>query len=263
MPEFTRELERRNPVLTRTAWIHAGLAVLALALMPVDDRTLLGVSVWLKPFKFMVSLAVFLGTLAWLLEHLRGADRFVRVVSWGVSVTMLIETAALWTQAARGRPSHYNVTTPFDGVVFGVMGVMILLTSLLVAAATIAFFVRRLDLPRTYLWGIRLGLVVFLLGSAQGLMMISNRAHTVGAPDGGPGLPLVGWSTDAGDLRIAHALGLHALQILPLAGYVISRALASRSAALRLGLLGAFTLLYVGLMTGALAQALAGLPLLG
>jgi hypothetical protein len=48
-------------------------------------------------------------------------------------------------------------------------------------------------------------------------------AHTVGAHDGGPGLPGVGWSTQHGDLRIPHFFGLHGLQIIPFLGWLISR----------------------------------------
>ena len=106
----------------------------------------------------------------------------------------------------------------------------------------------------------RLGLVLFLVGSAVGGSMIQHLGHTIGGADGGPGLPGLGWSTRYGDLRAAHFLGLHALQALPLFGWLLTRyrpQLPRRGQAVGITL---FALLYAGAVAWLYWHALQGLP---
>jgi hypothetical protein len=167
------------------------------------------------------------------------------------------------TQAARGTTSHFNNETPFDGAVFSVMGALIAFNTLLVAVMLALFFLRTSEpLAPAYLWGIRLGLLLFLLGSLEGALMIANAAHTVGAPDGGPGLPLVNWSTRSGDLRVAHFLAFHALQLLPLAGFLLSRYKPLWTPRRQIACVLALALLYTAAVSLVFWQAAAGRPLL-
>ena len=95
------------------------------------------------------------------------------------------------------------------------------------------------------MWGLRLGLLLFVVGSVLGGFMIRNLQHTVGAPDGGPGLHGLGCSTRVDDLRVAHFLGMHALQALqalPLLGWVLSSTVPQQAA----GLTWAEAALYAG-----------------
>jgi hypothetical protein len=84
-------------------------------------------------------------------------------------------------------------------------------------------------------------------------------AHSVGVADGGPGLPLVGWSTTGGDLRVGHFVGLHALQALPLLALLLGTRLDQLT---RIRLLAVAGSAY-GILTVLLTwQALRGQPLL-
>jgi len=254
---WLRVLHRANPVLAWAGWVHVALLLLALAGLLLDQRLITGAPAWMKPAKFAISGLLYLWTLGWLLADLPApASGAVRLVSAAAALSMLVEMACICTQAARGTTSHYNGATAFDGMVFGLMGVFILINTLATIWAVYLVWHYQLHGPAGYVWGVRLGLLVFLVGSVLGGVMIRLGQHTVGAPDGGPGLPGLGWSTQAGDLRLAHFLGMHALQALPLLGWVLSHWQPRQASVLTwLG-----TAVYVAAVAALFIQAMRGVP---
>lgn len=256
--------------------VMAALSVIFLPLVVLDPRTLDGLPIWVKPLKFAVSFALYSFTWAWLLSLRHRAGRVSRWMGTLLVVAGMIEVVLITFQAARGRHSHFNVATPFDRGVFIAMGVTIGLLLVANLVAAILVIVER-QADRVSTWAVRLGLVVSSLGLASGSLMVTGvpgqswaenlaGAHTVGLPDGGPGLPLVGWSTVGGDLRVAHFVGMHALQLLPLAAMLLS-ALSARWAALRGEEVRARLVIVIGLAYGGLFllvlwQALRGQPLI-
>jgi hypothetical protein len=209
--------------------------VVCVVAMSFDARQITGVNAWLKPAKFGLSSAATCLTLAWMAGYLKD---WPRVRSWGARIfaaSVAIEIVVINMQAVRGTTSHFNVSTPFDKAAFIVMGVSICTLWLSMAALTSALMLQTIK-PESWQWAVRLGVLLSLVGAAGGGLMLKQSpiervapghplfgAHTVGAPDGGPGLPVVNWSTHHGDLRVAHFLGLHAMQAIPLIGLWLSR----------------------------------------
>ena len=109
--------------------------------------------------------------------------------------------------------------------------------------------------------GLALGLVsTFVLSVAFAGYMSNAGSHLVGAATNDVGgLAVMGWSRAAGDLRVAHFFGTHAMHAVPLAGFVAGRVLARRPAVLATW---AFALGWALLCAAAFAQALAGQPFL-
>ena len=199
-------------------------AVLSLAAMRFDQRELLGVNIWLKPFKFYFSTALYVGTVGWLLTYVdvpAGQKNWVGTIA---SLMMVGEMVGITLQAVRGERSHFNNSTALNAAIFGAMGLLILVNTILLGWLMWWLFTRNVPLPLGALWGCRLGLLLTILASIEGAYMAQSGAHTVGAPDGGPGWGWLNWSTTAGDLRVSHFIGLHGLQVLPLAGFLLSEA---------------------------------------
>jgi hypothetical protein len=263
MMDVLTELFRKQPVLAVTAWIHIGLALLMVLGLTIDHRSILGLNPWVKPLKFAVSISLYLFTIALFLSYFPGHSRMLFWATLVIAVTMLVEISLISLQAIRGTTSHFNVSTPFNAGVLYTMGIAISVNTLMICVIVWLFFDQPPALTASYLWGIRLGLIIFVFGSVQGFMMISRMAHTVGAPDGGPGLPIANWSAQHGDLRVAHFVGLHGLQIVPLVGYISGGGSgpdrgSTSSLTWVVGVAGIMT----GVMIWALAQALTGKPLI-
>lgn len=258
--QWLAELHRRDPVLAAVGWLHFGLLAALVLIAPFDTRVITGLNPWIKPMKFAVSIGMYLWTVGWLMAHVPAARAAKAFVRWAIAVAMTVEMVCITLQAARGLTSHYNVSTPFDALVFTTMGNLIAVNTL-AAMGLLVLFLRRLPLSPAYVCGIRLGTVLFIVGSLEALVMIHQGAHTVGAPDGGPGLPLVNWSSVAGDLRAAHLVGLHALQVLPLAGFALSRWKPGLTAGAQVGWVAALAALYCAAGLGLFRLAMLGRPL--
>jgi hypothetical protein len=255
-----RELRHRNRFLFAVTVLNVALAVLFTALIQLDGRVLLGRNVWTKPWKFATSIAIFTATIGWLLPSVSLGDRPERRVSYIIGTAMLIEIALISGQAARGVPSHFNRSTLFDTLISLVMVLTITVSTLTVAYVFWRVTRTSPSLSTPYLWGIRGGLLIFLIASFEGYLIVINGAHSVGTAPSAPGLPLLNWKLTGGDLRIAHFIGLHGLQVLPLTGYVVSRwdRVSERGA---LGLVSGVSALYGLLVAAVFGLALVGHPL--
>jgi hypothetical protein len=256
MSGFMASVKKRLARLWRA---DAPLTAVSLLMLPVlaacavglwlDPRSILGAPVWLKPAKFAASICVYGLSLAWVFSYMPTATRLKRFVGRTTALVFSIEVLIISLQAARSTTSHFNVSTPLNAALFTVMGVAIVVQTLTsVALATALWRLKLAD--RTLGWAFRLGLSIAILGGAVGGLMVQptpeqlsemkagrvsvSGAHTVGAPDGGPGLRATGWSNEHGDLRVSHFLGLHALQALPLLALCLRRTRLSEERRVRL-----------------------------
>lgn len=270
---FERAWQTNRPLMLLGV---ASLVLLAFAtvMAVLDPRLISGAPAWVKPMKFAISTVFYTLTLAWMLSYVQGRPRLVRAVSVATVLGLAMELALIVLQVGRGVRSHFNFSTPFDSAVFSTMAftiVVIWLMNLLAAWVVL----RQPFTDRAFGWSLRLGLLLTAVGAGVAFLMTSPTAqqlaqmqsgaaptfigaHAVGVPDGGAGLPFLGWSTEGGDLRIAHFVGLHALQMLPLLGFLINRAFAGLSERRRTALVVVGGAGYLGLIVALAWQALRG-----
>jgi hypothetical protein len=265
-------LWRTDRPLTATGLLMLAALAASVVGLRLDPRMITGAPAWLKPAKFAISIAIYSFTLAWVFSYLPAWRNTRRIVGWTTALALVLELAIIDLQAWRGTTSHFNVSTPLDLTLFAVMGAGILVQTMTSIAVAVALW-RQPFADRAMGWALRLGMSITILGGLTGGLMIQptaaqladarathrmtvSGAHTIGAPDGGPGLPGTRWSVEHGDLRVAHFAGLHALQVLPLAVLALRRRKMTETSRSHLVIIGAIS--YTALCALLLWQALGG-----
>ncbi|MGA6204432.1 hypothetical protein [Nocardia testacea] len=275
-----------RPLLLSSAAM-AGLVFVGLIAMVVDDRVLLGESVWLKPVKFGVAFLLYSLTLAWLLSLPHRGRRATWWLGVAFAVTAFVDVGFIVVQAARGTFSHFNTESdPVNeiGQMIFASGVPGLFFANLLIAVIVSI---RPGADRPTVWAIRGGLAMAVVSMALGYLMgftgsqLTRTAdgrlvelaagHTVvdaatreavGAPDAVAGMPLTHWSTLGGDLRIPHFVGLHGIQVVLAAVLILAwgakRYPRLRPARTRSRLIGVVILGWGGLQAITFWQAMRG-----
>jgi len=208
-------------------WLAVISTVGAVVLVPFwifDPRELGGVSAWEKPLKFFISSAIFSFTFSWLSSFITKGSRWVKLAGLLIAISLAVELILIVAMAALGTTSHFNVSTPAAIVIWSLMATFIsivLFATLFLSITILLQKQQELSLKLTLVLGslntaVGMGLAYLMtsptanqLASFQGIA----GAHAVGVSDGGPGLPFLGWSTVAGDLRVGHFFGLHSIQV--------------------------------------------------
>ncbi len=250
MLEFFSELKSRNETMYYYGLVCLALSVLFLLLTTFTNKKVYNINAWIKPFKFAFSTFLFAWAMAWYCFYLSAFN--ISLFNWSVILLLGFEIVYIAFQASKGQLSHYNISTPLYSFLYSLMAIAATIVTLYTGYVAYLFFVNDFpSLPDYYLWAIRLGMIIFVIFSLEGFVMGSRLTHTIGGPDGGPGIPILNWSTKFGDPRVAHFIGMHALQVLPFLSFYLLK---------NTTLTIALSVLYALLALATLIQALKGKP---
>ncbi|WP_322113623.1 hypothetical protein [Leptospira levettii] len=253
---------KRQPLF----WNGISMVVLTITMIPLlllDTRTLLGVNLWIKPIKFTLSLGIYSFSTLWILERFLADWKYNRITQIALTITSAIEIILITAQAARGENSHFNVSNPWNQIVFSVMGTSISIFWLFHLGMILPIFKQK-QIPKavkeSLLWGLFIAGFGMIIGffmttprpeqlelMKQGIFQTSG-SHNFGKGEVGQGLYFFGWSTVIGDMRVPHFFGMHVMQVFFVLAAFLMPLAEKKEHGMIIRLIGVFLLLMNGLM---------------
>jgi hypothetical protein len=259
--------EQHRPLVVIVLFSCACL-ILSASGLALDHKLIAGENAWIKPCKFSVSLATYGLTLLWYSRFLTQHQVLFRRMTVAAMVGTMVELSTIIIQVLRGTTSHFNTSTTLNHVLFWITTSAIVPVALAVVGLFI-MLLREKNLHPVLGTALRWALLITIVGFVPGVLMIlpdqfqdaittykQFDGHTVGFPEGGPGIPFLGWSTVAGDLRIAHFVGIHALQVVPLLGLLVDVCLPKLTSRRQQSLVWLFSIDYLAVIVLLTWQAL-------
>lgn len=266
--EFYR-IKQDAPYLTALTIFLALMMLPTLSAMALDDRLHNGINIWIKPFKFEVALVMYVATLA---VFARWIPIFTRQKLWfkifNIVVITSIVLEIMWIKgsAAAGIASHFNVASPLMATAYSIAGLAaVILTS---GALVYGFLIWRnkntaLSKPMHFaIWFGSISMAITTTIAAS--YMAAQTGHLVGGNLlDVEAMPIMGWATDGGDLRVAHFFASHIIHILPLFVLFTSWVFKPQKLNMTLYATMGVAVLYFAFTFYTLWEAVNGLPFLG
>jgi hypothetical protein len=177
----------------------------------VDWAPWYGAVSWRKPTVFGMSFGILAWSAVWIMRQLP-------VRRWGwVPVGLLgagsvAEIAMITTQRWRGVPSHFNQETGFDDAIWSAMGNIVVLVALALAVLLVWSLVRFAGTTAARI-AVVVGLLAIEVSGYIGFGMAAEGEAYVDATGRVPETVVFGAE---GSAKVAHAIGMHGLQVLGL-----------------------------------------------
>jgi hypothetical protein len=203
--------------------VGAGLILIGLAhagIWALAGGSASGALSWRKPTTFGISFGLTTLTLAWVATWLPVRPRIGWTAAGLLCAATTYEVAWVTVQHARGTPAHFNDTTPLDERLFIGGAVMVAVAIVVIAAMTLTAFVST-TAPAPMAVAIRWGLVGLLAAQASGVWMLLHGLALVDA-DADPLRQSMSTVGAAGQMKFAHAVPMHAIQVLAVLAWLLS-----------------------------------------
>lgn len=203
---------RKSKILMRQLIIFCIITLLLSAIGHLCDHSIDSLSTWLKPAKFAVSIFLYAASFNIFQRYITSHKRLIKFAISASVAGGFIELASALAQAALAWSAHSNACVEGALLITGRLAIMPLAFLDLIFFAAL---MKEKNLPPVMGSAIKWGMLLTAIGFIPGFILLAPEHVQVALSHNA--------FCSSGNLRIAHFIGIHALQIIPLVALYVER----------------------------------------